>query len=194
MENEELSKLMRNIVKAIDDAGVPDDLRVAAFEKAFEASVQPVAQSSSPNTGGPDLPQKTESPGPEEDRSIGAIARKLRVDHEVVDEIYFIDGEALGLAVSAARLDPAKSSATKQIALLIAAGRQTGGWEEWTHVGEIRNVARDYNRFDSANFATTIKSMSGAFGFRGRGRDVEVRVTRPGLEEAAELVRALGGE
>lgn len=44
-----------------------------------------------------------------------------------------------------------------------------------------------------ANFATTIKRMGHVFSFRGRARQLEVRLTRPGFEYAADLVRQLGG-
>lgn len=192
---EEIKTMMMEVVKALDEAGVPDDLRVTAFEKAFDAMMGPTVNAS-------EAPDRTldQRPGDGSGNaettngpSLAAIARRLGLDPELVGEIYYVEGDALGLAIASSKLHPKKAAATQQIALLVAAGRQAGGWDEWTPVGRIREVARDYGRFDVANFAGTIKRMGEAFSFRGRGRDVEVRLTRPGYEQAATLARELSG-
>lgn len=82
---------------------------------------------------------------------------------------------------------------TQQIALLVPAGRQPGGWEEWTPIERIREVCRDYGRFDVATFASTVKRMGDLFSFRGRARQLELRLTRPGFEQAGELACELSG-
>jgi hypothetical protein len=129
---------------------------------------------------------------PTDGPSLAAIAKRLGLDPELVGEIYYIDGDRLGLAVASSKLDGKKAASTQQIALLVAAGRQAGGWEEWTDVSLVREAARDYSRFDQANFASTIKRMGDVFSFRGRARALELRLTRPGYEQAANLVRKLG--
>jgi hypothetical protein len=192
MTADEVKQLMKDAVKAIEEANVPDDLRVTAFEKSFDALLGA--------TEAKGVPAELEEPAPPARRtaptagpSLASIASRLGVDGELVDEIFYEDGDFLALALAPSRFDPRKAAATQQIALLLAAGRQAGGWEEWTAVGVIREVCRDYGRFDVANFATTIKRMGDVFNFRGRARQLEVRVTRPGYEQAADLVRALGG-
>lgn len=187
ISSEELTKKMMEAVKAVEAAGVPEDLRVAAFEKAFEA-VMGVTATVAPKAETP-TPQASDGEGP----SLGGIATRLGLEEELVQEVFYLDGEALGLALAASRLNKSKAPATQQIALLVAAGRQAGGWEEWTPIERIRDVVREYGRFDQANFASTVRRMGGVFSFRGKGRGVEVRVTRPGFERAAGLVRELGG-
>jgi hypothetical protein len=125
------------------------------------------------------------------ERSLRGIADRLRLDLETVSDVYHLDGDELGIGIAPSRLDPRKAVGTKQIALLVAAGRQAGSWEEWTPVRVIRETARDFGRFDSSNFATTIKDMGDVLNIRGRGRQVEVRVTRPGYERAAHLIGEL---
>jgi hypothetical protein len=190
---EQVKQWMMEVVKAIEEANVPDDLRVIAFEKTFDALI------------GTETPGGGSEPGTEVARrgnvestttavpSLGAVASRLGLEPELVSEIFYIAGDSVGLAVASSKLDPKKAAATQQIALLIAAGRQASGLEEWTHINWIRDACRDYGRFDVANFASTIKRMGGLFGFRGRARQLEVRLTRPGFEQAAELARQLGG-
>jgi hypothetical protein len=192
MTQDEIKRIMIEVIQAIDDASVPDDLRVAAFEKTFDALLTPVVSGVRPAADsfpGRQSPQPTGAAGP----SLGAIASKLGLDAELVEEIYYVDGDNLGLAVAASRFDSKKAGATQEIALLLAAGRQAGGWDEWTPVSRVRDVCREYGRFDPANFATTVKRMGSVFSFRGKAREVEVRVTRPGYEQAANLARELGG-
>lgn len=192
MENkpEEIKSTIMEIVKALDEAKVPDDLRVAAFEKAFDAMMQASGLQAAPAPSkGVAQREAAELEGP----SLRAIATRLDLDPELVEELYYADGDSLGLALASSRLHPKKAAATQEIALLVAAGRQAGGWDEWTPAGRIRDVARDYGRYDQANFASTIKRMGDVFSFRGRGRDLDVRLTRPGYERAAALAREVAG-
>jgi hypothetical protein len=191
---EEIKEMMKEVVKALDEADIPEDLRVTAFEKGFDAlmGTPPTTATTAPSVvqeSGRQIDRAVPADGP----SLEAIASRLGLDLELVGEIYYVDGESLGLAVASSKFHPKKAAATQQIALLVAAGRQAGGWDEWTHASRIRDVARDYGRFDPANFATTIKRMGNVFSFRGRARSVEVRLTRPGYEQAANLMRELGG-
>jgi hypothetical protein len=184
---DEMKTLMIEVVKAVEEAGVPEDLRVAAFEKTFDAMV-------GTGTGPPSSPVREPDRRvvPADGPSLGAIAARLGLDPELVGEIYYVDGDVLGLALASSKLKPKKAAATQEIALLLAAGRQAGGWDEWTPASRIRDVAREYGKYDQANFATTVRRMGDVFSFRRAGRDLEVRLTRPGYEQAANLARELG--
>jgi hypothetical protein len=183
---------MMEAVKAVEGANVPDDLRVMAFEKSLEALMGAAGL----ETGTPErqvASGSTDVAVPVDGPSLPTIAARLNLDLELVNELYYVDGDSLNLALAASKLDPKKAAGTQQIAILVAAGRQAGGWDEWTAVARIRAVSRDYGRFDEANFASTIKRMGDVFSFRGRPRQLEVRLTRPGYERAADLARELGG-
>jgi hypothetical protein len=185
---DEVKRLMREAVQAVEEAEVPEDLRATAFEKSFDALI---------GAGGADereTRRDTHAPTvvpPSDGPSLEGIAARLGLELALVEEMYYADGDSLSLTVASSKFDPRKAGATQQIALLLAAGRQAGGWDEWTQVGHIRDACRDYGRFDVANFATTVKRMGDVFSFRGRARQLEVRVTRPGFEQAAALARDL---
>jgi hypothetical protein len=188
----QLKQIMMEAVKAVEGANVPEDLRVMAFEKSLEALMSAAGL----DTSAPErrlASGSTEVAVPANGPSLSAIAARLNLDVDLVSELYYVDGDSLNLALAASKLDPKKAAGTQQIAILIAAGRQAGGWDEWTPVARIRAVCRDYGRFDEANFSSTIKRMGDVFSFRGRPRQLEVRLTRPGYERAADLARELGG-
>jgi hypothetical protein len=122
------------------------------------------------------------------------VANRLRLDRAVVADV-FDDGDgSIDVIVSPRKLDPAKARATKQLALLVVAARQAAELEEWTDVDEVRRLAEDYKKYDSANFASAIKEMQDDFRVKQVGRKITVKLGRPGWDRATELVRRLGGE
>lgn len=127
--------------------------------------------------------------------AMSLIAGKLNLPTDRVGEVYFLDGEELGLSVSSSTLATSKTEATRQIAVLIAAGRQAAGLEEsgWTGAATIRSVCDHYGKFDTVNFGTTLKNMDDVFQIKGSGQNREVRVKVPGYERAAALIDQLTG-
>jgi hypothetical protein len=79
---------------------------------------------------------------PDSDTSpLGRRARKLKVRVENVQDIFEHGERGLQIIISAGKLDKQLGAATKQIALLVAAGRQAAGDDEdWTDVNEIRRI------------------------------------------------------
>jgi hypothetical protein len=187
----DLLELLRSSAQAVESAGLAEEFRVAGFEKAFDylAGVQ------GPGLPGDNLVLAKQEPRREVDQSspLSQIASRLSLPVDVVEDVYFEDGELLGLGVASSSIDPKKAGGTKQLALLYVAGLQTGGWEEWTAVDSIRAVCSEYGRYDDSNFATTLGEMGDVFQFRGSRRSREVRLKRPGLEAASRLVSRLAG-
>lgn len=189
----EVSEILAAAQEALDEAGLREELHVAGFEKAVDliayqrVSVPP--GSPKPEGGEAIPPDATATP------SLAAIATRLGISLEAVTDIYFEDGQELGIGLSTSQLDRAKATATKQLALLLAAGRQGGGYdEEWTPLEKIRTVCADFGKLDDSNFASTIHEMGQMFQIRGSRRKREVKVKRPGFEEAGRLARVFAGD
>lgn len=124
---------------------------------------------------------------------LGAISSALRVDRDTVELVYAAkDGEPQ-LVVPSKRLQQNKAQAARQLGQLVAAARQVAGLEEWTAAGAIRKVVEDYGKLDSSNFAATIQQMDNVAVIRGKGAQREIKITKPGLENTADLVRSLAG-
>ena len=95
--------------------------------------------------------------------------------------------------VGVGKLDSSTATATKQIALLVAGARQLTGVEEWTDSKEIRRICSDYGRFDTTNFAKTIKVMDDAFSFRGKSQQLQVRLHQRGIDKLKQLITSVTG-
>jgi hypothetical protein len=181
---------------AVEDASVPDDLRAIAFEKAVEL----ISGRSAPHThSGSAVTHSTASDGesgslPGASSVIKAVAAKLRVPVEGVEEVYAVDAAGdLEIVLGPGRLESTTAGATKQIALLLAGGRQTGGLDDWTAGSVIRDACVHFGKFDTNNFARVVKQMDDVFSFRGKGQQWQVKINRVGMERLGDMIRHLAG-
>lgn len=124
---------------------------------------------------------------------VAKIAFALKLDHELAERIYDVKDGELGYVIAPRRLATDKANATRQLAAIVAAGRQTAGLDDWTPVSIIRDVVHDFGKLDGANFAGYISKMDkdDAYLVRGRGASREIKVTRSGLEPVGELLTSL---
>jgi hypothetical protein len=114
------------------------------------------------------------------------------VTDDAVGEVYHFDSGDIKLIVAPSKLESDRTSATKQIALLICAGRQGSGIDSiWTHSKVIRAACDEFGKFDSAHFAEVLGSMGNFFAFDGKGKGRKVKVNRSGFENAGTLVTQL---
>lgn len=124
---------------------------------------------------------------------ISKIAATLKLDPELAERIYDVKDGQLGYVISARRLASDKANATRQLAAIVAAGRQAAGLEDWTPVTVVREVVHDFGKLDGANFAGYIAKMDkdDAYLVRGKGANREIKVTRSGLEPVGEMLTSL---
>jgi hypothetical protein len=177
--------------KAVKDAEIDDDLRAVAFSKAVDMLLLEGGLESRPTgtrlAAPPSAHAAQEDVGP-----LDRIAQRLKLDRESVASTFYIKDNDFQLIVGHNKLPRAAAAATKEIALLVAAGRQAAGIDdEWTPVSIIREWCEHYKRLDTNNFAAAIKGMQDLFSFRGSTREREVRMSRPAWERAGELVSRL---
>jgi hypothetical protein len=196
-DSSRIAQILKDALAAVDEADVPPELKATALEKAIDvlAGVAPggtaAAERKEHDGGG----RGTTPGGHRTGDVLDKIAETLKLDREVVEEVFHHDDtEGLRIVLGTGKFEVAKRAGTKQLALLLAAGRQAAGIEEWTPTKDILTVVKDFNRFDQANFAYTIKQMDHVFLFAGSSSsDRKVKVNRQGKEEAAALIRALTG-
>lgn len=193
----------RNVlIASLEDlkgAQVSDDLRVIAFSKVFDMHAQATGLHAPRDTdtgvGGRDgRGGAAETPDVVGDK-LEAIAVKASASRETVAEVYEVRDDGLDLIIPQGKLPAPTASATKEIALLLAGGRQAAGIDEWTSLDVVRDTCSDFKRMDSGNFAKTIRQMEDVFNVRKESdRKTVVRMSRPGWDAFGVLVRRLGGE
>lgn len=141
-------------------------------------------------TGGGDGAQQAAVEGGD---VMGKIAAALEIDRDSLELVYALQDGEPHVVVSSKKISNNKAVGTRQLGQLVAAARQIVGMEEWTSAATIRKVVTDYGRQDSSNFAATIQQMDNVAVVRGKGQKREVKITKPGIENTAELIKTLAG-
>lgn len=191
MDPSDVTTILANAVKSVADANVPDELKTIAFEKAitlFAGSVAPVA--AFPSSVGAAAGLAAAQPGG--GSALDRLANRLRLGRDVVEAVYTENGDTLAVTVGPDRLAKAKSTAAREIALLVAAAHQSKS-DEPTTSDEIRKEAEQYDRYDGPNFASTLADMKGTFLIAGTPRARTYYLTKPGWAAATTLIAKLGG-
>lgn len=122
---------------------------------------------------------------------LSKIATRLKLDEEKVREAYSVADGELRIGVVASRLAATKAEGTKELALIVAAGRQGAGLEEWTSQEVIRDTCKYYGKYDEANFASHLKALDADFQSHGSGKKREFQLRAPAWEKARLLVERL---
>jgi hypothetical protein len=179
----------------VDAADIPTELREIAFQEALKLHAAGAGAASPANETpkGQALAPSGPGPGATDGTPLARIAAALGVEEDVVGEVFNPTVDGIELIAPPGGLAGKSAAATKEIALLVAAGRQGAGLEEWTPLSEVREWCDQYRKLDSPNFSSTVKEMESLLRFRGSSRKREVRMSKPAWEEAAALVRRLGG-
>ena len=158
--------LLRGAAKVVDDADLPQDLRGFGFAILVWRLL-----SQSPPAGqalnAPEVPPNADQ--------LGAIASRIGVKLDDAGRMYDVSKGELRLVVGRNRLSHSKASATRDLALLTAAGRQACGIDDqWTASEILREVCREYGVLDISNFAGDLTKAREALLFRGKGAMREV--------------------
>jgi hypothetical protein len=176
----------------VKEANTPDDLRTIAFSKVFDlrsGATTVVSNAKRADGGlkgsGTTIPQSS-------DDLLAAIASRAGTDRETVAEVFDQRNGELELVIQAGKLSPQVAAGAKELAILIAGGRQAAGIEEWTSLDVVRAVCTEFKKLDSGNFSKTIRSMTNEFNVR-KESDRKTVVSRPGWEAFSELIARLAG-
>lgn len=189
---QDVRSVLIEVLKDVEEAAVPDDLREIAFAKVFDLRAGSAPTQQRPPAGS--VGGSSSGSGGSTD-ALEAIAAKVGVGRETVAEVFDLRDGNIELIIGAGKLPSQVARGTKEIALLVAGGRQAAGLEEWTSWDVIRDWCSEFKRLDSGNFAKTVRSMEEAFNFRKESdRKTLVKLSRPGWETFAATVKRLGGE
>lgn len=187
--------------RAVLDAEIPDALQGHAFERALELLMAEAGLISGMNgpsasMGSPSGIASKPFTQVNSDDPLGRIAERAGISEQEAKEVFRLDGDQLSLVVANKKIDANRAAGAREITLLVAGGRQAAAFEDWTRLSHTREICTRYNRLDSKNYASTVKSMADVFNFHGQGTSREVRLTMPGWEQWAQVVQSLvrGGE
>lgn len=199
MAGDRLADALKEALAAVEEAGIPDELREVAFAAALEhllprgAAGLHTEQQQQPDGAPPPAPaERAQVRG---DDPIAKIARRLQIDATEAGRVFDVDEEGVHVIVQRARLADSRLGATQQIAQLVAAARQAAGLDEgWTSVDTVRKAVEQKGVLDAPNFARALNALDGqGLRLRGQRGNRELKMHDTGFEAAGELVRDLAG-
>ncbi len=195
MDPADVQLILTQAAQVVTDAVKSPALQPIAFEKAIDMLLgtrAPIGVTGevvgAPNSVAP----KGGSPATTGTSLLDKLAARLRLPHEVVEAVYTVNGDALAVTVPPDKLSKARSIGAREIALLVAAATQADS-EEPTTAEEIRKAVVDYDKMDTANFASALADLKGTFLIGGSSRARTYKLTKPGWAAAVSLIARLGG-
>lgn len=185
--------MLKAALQAVEDANIPTDLRAIAFTKAIDVlsgsddtTVRSSGKAENGGGGGGGGGPATES-----DR-LKKIADALSVPQERIEMLFVEHDDELQVAADPARLGSSMKDRAKSVALLVAAGRQLGGWDDGpTGDSVIRAEVDRLGVYDNTNYSRHVKELNAWFNVNGTGRSTTYKLKFPGREYLKTFAKEL---
>ena len=184
--------------EVVADADLPNHLQPLAFEYVLDVlsaeRSKGISTASGPQNSEGLAASKRDNVTPA--RSLlSKLANELSLPADKIERVYLIEENNIDVVVSPKLLSNSKSGATKELTLLVAAGRQCSGMEDETSIESIREVCDDFGFYDSSNFSGSVSELKGALRIQGKGQERQIKITRNGIEIVKNMIqRFLGDE
>jgi hypothetical protein len=187
MTEMDLVERLAAALDAVEQAGIPAELRAEAFAYALAEMGGAAGASQKRNESG------ESAAAADPDSLLATMAKRLGHDLEVIAHVFEQEGEDLHLIVSKAQLPHggSRAGAMRDVALLLSVGRQAAGLEDYTPTTLIRKECEEIGVLDSSNFSVEVARI----GMRARGgaKSREVHANRHQFAQAAELMQEIAG-
>jgi hypothetical protein len=187
--------VLRAAVQAVEEAEVPEDLRSVAFGKAVDLLAGTAGRDAgvpAPAGVGAETPS---GGGAAPSTGLQKIADAFAVQADRIEMIYTEHGDALQVVADPDDLGSSTKERAKSVALLVAAGRQLGGWDESATSDEL--VRAEVNRlgvYDPTNYAKHVKELTAWFNVNGAGKKATYKLKHAGRQHVKEMAARLTAE
>ena len=189
-----VSELVRRAHRDVADAGLEGERVVAAALAAVlqhYLATEPIEGAAVP-TERAMVPVQVDAATPVSEA--GIVAGALGIPLEAVETVFVIGEDTVSLEIPVSHLPETKAAAARDVTIVIAA--VNNALDRETRTSAIRSILDEYGRFDSGNFMTEIRRVPQehlAIKGKPNTRDHLLMIRRPGMEEAARIIRKWSG-
>jgi len=201
----DVSATLKTAWKAVESAGLPEQIQEAAFREAVRllAPTEPVSspargQSRPPklHLGSAGSAGNTVEAGIaidiDEDEIYDRVATHTGADRDLVEQLVYLDGDAIKVSIPGLRLGRNNAERARAVAQILTVTRGFGLEEHGTPLEAIRVECERLKVYDQANFSSQLKALNG-FVTTGSDRNRRLRAKGVGIEAFPALVEALVG-
>jgi hypothetical protein len=121
------------------------------------------------------------------------VATQTGIDRAKLEAIVHLDDDGLRVSLPGLKLGKTNSERTRAVAQILTITRGFGLDESETSLEVIRSECDRLKVYDSANFSTHIKGLTG-YVVNGAGQNRRLRAKGPGIQAFGALVESLVGE
>lgn len=192
-----VEEVLQKAIDAVNSANIPSELREVAFTRAIDLIVgeKPVASANNKDSNGTKNAGGGADLDPTDSDRLKKIADAVGVSRERIELIYLEHEEDLQVVVDPGQLGSTMKERSKSIGLLVAAGRQLGGWDENTTPDiVVRSEIDRLGVYDGGNYSKYMKDMSAWFNVNGSGRNATFKLKFQGREYLKTFAKGLVGE
>ena len=191
------TKDLENLVNQAKQAteGLDAELRMVAFERVLDhllgvATNHRTGGSSNTNARSGKDTEAADGVFASQQQRIDALARYFHIEAEEVPHIFDTADDEPRLSIPSSRLAKAKSSATREIVLLVAGALTALGID--TTTSKIRSVVEAYGKLDRSNYMATLTNLD-EISVLGRPRSINriVRMKVIGAEAARGIAQRI---
>jgi hypothetical protein len=120
------------------------------------------------------------------------LANALGVPGDRIELVYLEDGDGLQVAANPDALGSTNKARAATVALLVAGGRQLGGWDQGsTGDADIRAEVDRLGLYDQGNYAKHMKGATPWLNINGVGTGATFKLKHPGRQHLTQMVRDL---
>jgi hypothetical protein len=201
----EVSEVLKKAWAAVEDAELPAEIQLVAFQEAIRLtspsngvslSGAPARRETGDNSGsngsGGTYPDVGNREGASESEIYDRVSEQTGVDRDKLEQLVHLDDDELRVSVPGLKLGKSNSERTRAVAQILTITRGFGLDETETSLEVIRGECERLKVYDSANFSAHLKALSG-YVINGGGQNRRLRAKSPGIEAFATLVDSLLG-
>lgn len=205
----EASEVLKNAWSAVQDAGLPDEIRPLAFREAVRllAPASCTGGKGRPGSatgklggggdegslGGDDLNSGNGGVAVGEEQIYDRVVAQTGVERDKLERIVHLDDDGLRLSLAGLKLGRNNAERARTVAQVLTITRGFGLEENETSLELIRTECTRLKIYDSANFSSHISKLSG-YVVNGSGTNRRVRAKGPGIQAFPALVDSLLSE
>jgi hypothetical protein len=204
----DVSEILRMAWRAVEDAELPDEVRQTAFREAVRLMgpqlAVPVSPTPPPVTietrrttaaGGPDAAtQRGRATTLSENEFYEKLTTNTGVEKGKLERIVHIEGDVPQITLTRVKLERSMSKRAQAVAQILSVARLFGLNETETSLDVIRDECERLKVYDSKNFSTHMRGITGFQIKGGATKSRRVKALETGIKAFPTLVDSLLGE